>query len=52
MVEKTHVTIGFVGLGHNTMLTVAEASGYERRDIAALYEVLEHVISDPVRSPS
>jgi 3-hydroxyisobutyrate dehydrogenase-like beta-hydroxyacid dehydrogenase len=29
----------------DTMLTVARASGYERRDIAALFEVLAHLTS-------
>jgi 3-hydroxyisobutyrate dehydrogenase-like beta-hydroxyacid dehydrogenase len=32
----------------DTVLTVARASGYERRDIAALFEVLAHLASDPV----
>ena len=32
------------------VLTVARAIGYERRDIAAMYEVLARLTSDPVRS--
>ena len=34
----------------DSVLTIARAFGYERRDIAALYEVLERLASDPVRS--
>jgi 3-hydroxyisobutyrate dehydrogenase-like beta-hydroxyacid dehydrogenase len=34
----------------DTILTVARASGYERRDIAALFEVLAQLTSDPVDS--
>jgi 3-hydroxyisobutyrate dehydrogenase-like beta-hydroxyacid dehydrogenase len=34
------------------LLTLARALGYERRDIAALFEVLEHLTSDPVGSPA
>jgi 3-hydroxyisobutyrate dehydrogenase-like beta-hydroxyacid dehydrogenase len=36
----------------DTVLTVARASGYERRDIAALFEVLAHLTRSPVHSPS
>ena len=36
----------------DTVLTVAQAAGYERRDIAALYEVLERQARSPVRRPS
>jgi 3-hydroxyisobutyrate dehydrogenase-like beta-hydroxyacid dehydrogenase len=36
----------------DTVLTIARASGYERRDIAALFEVLAHVTSNPVHSPA
>ncbi|MDP9223089.1 MAG: NAD(P)-dependent oxidoreductase [Actinomycetota bacterium] len=36
----------------DTVLTVARAFGYERRDIAAIYEVLAQLTSDPVRSPA
>jgi 3-hydroxyisobutyrate dehydrogenase-like beta-hydroxyacid dehydrogenase len=36
----------------DTVLTVARASGYERRDIAALFEVLAHLTSNPVHSPA
>jgi len=32
------------------LLTVARALGYERRDIAALFEVLAHLAPDPVRA--
>jgi 3-hydroxyisobutyrate dehydrogenase-like beta-hydroxyacid dehydrogenase len=32
------------------LLTIARALGYERRDIAALFEVLTHLRSDPVHS--
>jgi hypothetical protein len=32
------------------MLTLARASGYERRDIAAVFEVLSHLTSGPTRS--
>jgi 3-hydroxyisobutyrate dehydrogenase-like beta-hydroxyacid dehydrogenase len=34
------------------LLTLARALGYERRDIAALFEVLEHLTSEPVGSPA
>jgi 3-hydroxyisobutyrate dehydrogenase-like beta-hydroxyacid dehydrogenase len=36
----------------DTVLTVARASGYERRDIAALFEVLANLTSNPVHSPA
>jgi len=36
----------------DTVLTVARASGYERRDIAALFEVLAQLTSNPVHSPA
>jgi 3-hydroxyisobutyrate dehydrogenase-like beta-hydroxyacid dehydrogenase len=32
------------------VLTVARASGYERRDIAALFEVLANMTSNPIHS--
>ena len=32
------------------LLTLASALGYEHRDIAALFEVLEHLTSDPVHA--
>jgi 3-hydroxyisobutyrate dehydrogenase-like beta-hydroxyacid dehydrogenase len=31
------------------LLTVARAAGYERRDIAALFEVLEQITGEPIR---
>jgi 3-hydroxyisobutyrate dehydrogenase-like beta-hydroxyacid dehydrogenase len=34
------------------LLTVARALGYERRDIASLFEVLEHLTTDRVGSPA
>jgi 3-hydroxyisobutyrate dehydrogenase-like beta-hydroxyacid dehydrogenase len=34
------------------LLTLARALGYERRDIASLFEVLEHLTTDPVGSPA
>lgn len=34
------------------LLTQARALGYERRDIAALYEVIAHLASDPPPSPA
>ena len=34
------------------LLTVAREYGYERRDIAAMYEVLARLASDPVRWPA
>ena len=34
------------------LLTQARALGYERRDIAALYEVIAHLASDPTASPA
>jgi 3-hydroxyisobutyrate dehydrogenase-like beta-hydroxyacid dehydrogenase len=34
------------------VLTVARASGYERRDIAALFEVLAQTTSTPAHSPA
>ena len=34
------------------LLTVARALGYERRDLAALYEVLARLTSDPIGSPA
>jgi 3-hydroxyisobutyrate dehydrogenase-like beta-hydroxyacid dehydrogenase len=33
------------------MLTLARAAGYEHRDIAALFEVLAHLTSDPTHPP-
>jgi 3-hydroxyisobutyrate dehydrogenase-like beta-hydroxyacid dehydrogenase len=36
----------------DTVLTVARASGYERRDIAALFEVLANLTSNPAHSPA
>jgi 3-hydroxyisobutyrate dehydrogenase-like beta-hydroxyacid dehydrogenase len=36
----------------DTMLTIARASGYERHDIAALFEVLAHLAGNPVDSPA
>ena len=33
-------------------LTLARARDYERRDIASLFEVLEHLTTDPVGSPA
>ncbi len=33
-------------------LTIARALGYERRDIAALFQVLAHLTSDPVGPPA
>src|SRR5438128_3926205 len=34
------------------VLTIARAFGYERRDIAALFQVLAHLASDQVRPPA
>jgi 3-hydroxyisobutyrate dehydrogenase-like beta-hydroxyacid dehydrogenase len=34
------------------LLTLARALGYERRDIASLFAVLEHLTTDPVGSPA
>jgi 3-hydroxyisobutyrate dehydrogenase-like beta-hydroxyacid dehydrogenase len=34
------------------VLTVARASGYERRDIAALFEVLAHLTANAIQSPA
>jgi 3-hydroxyisobutyrate dehydrogenase-like beta-hydroxyacid dehydrogenase len=34
------------------VLTIARALGYERRDLAALFQVLAHLTSDPVRPPT
>ena len=36
----------------DSMLTTARAFGYERRDIAALFQVLEHLATDRVRPPA
>jgi 3-hydroxyisobutyrate dehydrogenase len=36
----------------DSVLTIARAFGYERRDIAALFQVLAHLASDPVRPPA
>jgi 3-hydroxyisobutyrate dehydrogenase-like beta-hydroxyacid dehydrogenase len=36
----------------DSVLTIAQAFGYERRDIAALFQVLAHLTSDPVRPPA
>jgi 3-hydroxyisobutyrate dehydrogenase-like beta-hydroxyacid dehydrogenase len=36
----------------DSVLTIARAFGYERRDIAALFQVLTHLTSDPVRLPA
>jgi 3-hydroxyisobutyrate dehydrogenase-like beta-hydroxyacid dehydrogenase len=34
------------------VLTLGQALGYERRDLAALYEVLAHLTGDPVGTPA
>ena len=34
------------------MLTMARALGYERRDLAALHEVLAHLAGEPVLAPA
>jgi 3-hydroxyisobutyrate dehydrogenase-like beta-hydroxyacid dehydrogenase len=34
------------------LLTLARALGYERRDLAALFKVLEHLTSDAIRPPA
>src|SRR5207244_12818292 len=34
------------------LLTLARALGYEQRDIASLFEVLEDLTTDPVGSPA
>jgi 3-hydroxyisobutyrate dehydrogenase-like beta-hydroxyacid dehydrogenase len=34
----------------DTVLTVARALGYERRDIAVMYQVLDRLASEPARS--
>jgi hypothetical protein len=36
----------------DSVLTIAGAFGYERRDIAAIFQVLAHVAADPVRLPA
>jgi 3-hydroxyisobutyrate dehydrogenase-like beta-hydroxyacid dehydrogenase len=36
----------------DSVLTIARAVGYERRDIAALFQVLAHLTSDTVRPPA
>jgi 3-hydroxyisobutyrate dehydrogenase-like beta-hydroxyacid dehydrogenase len=36
----------------DAVLTIARALGYERRDIAALFQVLAHLTSGPVRPPA
>ena len=36
----------------DSVLTIARALGYERRDIAALFQVLAHLTSAPVRPPA
>ena len=36
----------------DSVLTIARAFGYERHDIAALFQVLAHLASDSVRSPA
>jgi 3-hydroxyisobutyrate dehydrogenase-like beta-hydroxyacid dehydrogenase len=36
----------------DAVLTIAQASGYERRDIAALFEVLAKLTSTPAHSPA
>jgi 3-hydroxyisobutyrate dehydrogenase-like beta-hydroxyacid dehydrogenase len=36
----------------DSVLTIARASGYERRDIASLFQVLTHLASSPVRPPA
>jgi 3-hydroxyisobutyrate dehydrogenase-like beta-hydroxyacid dehydrogenase len=37
------------GAAADEMLTFARASGYEHRDIAGLFEVLDRLASDPAR---
>jgi 3-hydroxyisobutyrate dehydrogenase len=34
------------------LLTLARALGYERRDLASLFDLLEHLTGDPVESPA
>jgi 3-hydroxyisobutyrate dehydrogenase len=41
-----------VPLPSAAVLTIARASGYERRDIAALFQVLAHLTNDAVRPPA
>ena len=41
-----------VPLPSAAVLTIARASGYERRDIVALFQVLAHLTSDAVRPPA
>jgi len=36
----------------DSVLTIARAFGYERRDIAALFQVLTHLTRDPVDPPA
>src|SRR5207244_13612634 len=36
----------------DSVLTIARALGYERRDIAALFQVLAHLTGAPVRPPA
>jgi 3-hydroxyisobutyrate dehydrogenase-like beta-hydroxyacid dehydrogenase len=36
----------------DSVLTIARAFGYERRDLAALFQVLAQLASDPVRPPA
>src|SRR5207244_8892923 len=36
----------------DSVLTIARAFGYERRDLAALFQVLEQLASAPLRQPA
>jgi 3-hydroxyisobutyrate dehydrogenase-like beta-hydroxyacid dehydrogenase len=46
--RELHVPLPSAGAA-DSVLTIAHAFGYERRDIAALFQVLERLTGDPVR---
>jgi 3-hydroxyisobutyrate dehydrogenase-like beta-hydroxyacid dehydrogenase len=48
--RKLHVPLPTAATA-DEMLTVARGLGYERRDLAALFEVLDHLAGDPVVPP-
>jgi 3-hydroxyisobutyrate dehydrogenase-like beta-hydroxyacid dehydrogenase len=47
--RELHVPLPSAGTA-DELLTLSRALGYEHRDIAALYEVLEHLTSEPAQS--
>jgi 3-hydroxyisobutyrate dehydrogenase-like beta-hydroxyacid dehydrogenase len=49
--RELHVTLPSAATA-DQVLTLGRGLGYERRDLAALYEVLRHLTSDPIGAPA